>query len=397
MDKDKILNDIFENDPLGLLNVKPKKSSVRTSDERLASSFDEINDFIDKNGREPEPNNDPIERQLYSRLYGLRENDDKMMALEPQDKYGLLKVEKKEVNSIEDILGDDMLDLLGGDDEGLFDFNHTPKDFQRAESDFVARRKPCKDFDQFEPTFKGVQQDLASGKRKMFDFREDNLQEGAFYVHNGILMLLESVDISQHEKTFATGKRNRKDGRTRCIFENGTESNMLYRSLAKILYDNGKVVSHNEEKTNEDFLKEYSNIGEEDEVVGYIYVLKSKSTVTEISSIENLHKIGYSKIDVQERIKNAENETTYLMAPVKIEGAWECYNMNPQKFEKLIHKFFGEACLKVDVNDKDGERHTPREWFIVPFEVIEKTIELIITGKILDYEYSVENERIMKG
>jgi hypothetical protein len=397
MDKKKILEDIFSDDPLGLLKVKAKSSTNRTADERLTTSFDEINDFMEKNEREPEPNPGNVsEYKLYSRLKGLRENIDKMMVLEPQDKYGLLKTEKKEIESFDDILGDDSLDLLGDNEEGLFDFKHTPKEDARANADFVARRKPCKDFDQFESTFKKVQQDLASGKRKMFDFREDNLQEGSFYVHNGVLLLLESVEISKEEQTFSSGKRKRTDGRTRCIFENGTESNMLYRSLAKILYTNGKVVSHNEEKTNEDFLKEYSNIGKEDEVVGYIYVLKSKSEVTEISSIENLYKIGYSKIDVQERIKNAENETTYLMAPVKIEGAWECYNMNPQKFENLIHKFFGEACLKVDVNDKDGERHTPREWFIVPFEVIEKAIELIITGRILDFEYSVENERIMK-
>ena len=44
--KEDILKEIFENDPLGLLNAKPKKSAARTSDERLASSFDEINDLV---------------------------------------------------------------------------------------------------------------------------------------------------------------------------------------------------------------------------------------------------------------------------------------------------------------------------------------------------------------
>ena len=129
-DKESILKEIFENDPFGLLNVKPKKSAARTADQRLASSFDEINDFIEKNEREPKPDRTNIsEYKLYSTLKGLRDNEGKMLALEPQDKYGLLNTEKREINSIDDILGDDSLDILGDDSEGLFTFNHTPKDF----------------------------------------------------------------------------------------------------------------------------------------------------------------------------------------------------------------------------------------------------------------------------
>jgi hypothetical protein len=140
-DKASILNEIFEDDPFGLLNVKPKKSAARTSDERLATSFDEINDFIEKNEREPKPDPANIsEYKLYSTLKGLRENEEKMMALEPQDKYELLNIEKKEINSIEDIFGDDSLGILGDEDEGLFDFKHTPKDIDRAKADFLGKR-----------------------------------------------------------------------------------------------------------------------------------------------------------------------------------------------------------------------------------------------------------------
>ena len=70
--------------------------------------------------------------------------------------------------------------------------------------------------------------------------------------------------------------------------------------------------------------------------------------------------------------------------------------MNAKKFEKLIHKFFGHTCLEVDVHDKKGKRHTPREWFIVPLEVIELAITLIISGDIVDYEYDKESEVIIK-
>jgi hypothetical protein len=158
-DKDKILDDIFNNDPFGLLNVKSKTSNVKTADERLSASFEEINEFISKNDREPQPNPSNIsEYQLYSRLKSLREDDNKMLALEPQDKYGILNVEKKEINSIDDIFNDDLLGIFDdGEAQSLFEFKHTPREIARAEADFVARRKPCKNFKDYEEMFKSVQ------------------------------------------------------------------------------------------------------------------------------------------------------------------------------------------------------------------------------------------------
>ncbi|SEH06257.1 GIY-YIG nuclease family protein [Candidatus Venteria ishoeyi] len=269
------------------------------------------------------------------------------------------------------------------------------EDYDRAKSDFIARRKPCNDFDKHKSKFKEIQKDLANGRRKLINFKEGHLRAGDFYVHNGVLMLLEKVNISQKEQSFSSGNRVRKDGRTKCIFENGTMSNMLYRSLAKILHINGQVVTQNIDKVNEDFIEQFSNITNEDEEAGYIYVLKSKSTDEKIISIQNLYKIGYSKIDVEERIKNAEKEPTYLMAPVRIQGAWKCFNMNPHKLEQLLHNFFGNSCLELDVFDEKGKRHSPREWFIAPIEVIEQAIELIINGKIINYKFDTENMTII--
>ncbi|MGB1242783.1 MAG: GIY-YIG nuclease family protein [Chitinophagales bacterium] len=394
-DKDSILDEIFGNDPLGLLSIKPKKSAARTSDERLASSFDAINDFIEKNGREPKADFTNIsEYKLYATLKGLKENVDKMLALEPQDKYGLFSVKKKEINSIEDIFKDDTFDLLGDDSEGLFDFEHTPRNVARAKTDFIGKRVKCKDFDKYQHLFKAVQNDLANSKRKLVAFKEQNLREGHYYVHNGILFLLESITYDRENHYKEDGTRVRKDGRTRCIFENGTESNILKRSVEKNLYANGKAVTENIDKVNEGFTEQFSEITDDDKEAGYIYVLKSKNDKEEIASIKNLYKIGYSTTDIQDRIKNAENEPTYLMASVKIESSWKCYNMNAQKFEKLIHRFFGNSCLEVDVFDKKGIRHTPREWFIVPIEAIEQAIALIISGEIVNYKYDVENEVI---
>jgi hypothetical protein len=396
MDKNSVLDDIFNNDPFDILNVKPKSSGAKTTDERLLNSFQEIIDFVVRHKREPQPNPSNIsEYQLYTRLKGIRENPEKKEQLKDIDTNNLLDFEVKEINSIDDILNDDAFDLFD-DDTDLFDFKHTPKPEDRAATDFVARRKPMKDFDKYEHLFKDIQKDLANGKRKLVDFKMGNLREGAYYVHNGVLFLLEEIQISKKEHYREDGTRVRADGRTRCIFENGTVSNMLKRSVEKILYANGQVVSENIDKVNESFIEKFSNITDEDEAAGFIYVLSSKSKDAKIASIANLYKIGYSKVDVLERIKNAEKEPTYLMAKIKIEGAWKCFNMNPQKLEQLVHNFFGSSCLNIDIFDENKRRHTPREWFIAPLDVIEQTIHLIINAEIVKYSYDVDNKIIIK-
>lgn len=396
-DKDKILDEIFRNDPLGLLNVKPKTSNVKTSDERLSASFEEINDFISKNEREPSPNPSNItEYQLYSRLKSLREDQDKRIALERQDTYGLLKVENKEINSIDDIFNDDLLGIFDdGESQSLFEFKHTPREIARAQSDFVARRKPCKNFKQFEPLFNQVQKDLSTGNRKLIDFKEKNLQSGNFYVHNGVLMYLNKVDFTDDHYVFPSGKRTQKNGRTHCVFENGTESNMLYRSAIRALYESGKIVTRNADESLDTFNQNFQGVTIEDVESGYIYVLSSKSSDPKIIQLKNLFKIGYSTTPVESRIKNAEKEPTYLMAPVHIEAEYKTFNMNTQKFEQLIHNFFGYSCLNFDIYDNNGRRHNPKEWFLAPLNVIDEAINLLISGEIVKYQYDSDLETII--
>lgn len=401
------LDDIFNDEEFHLIEEKKKVSTSSTPDDRLLASFHQINDFFAKTGRTPEANVLNVsEYQLYSRLKSIREDPQKVEMLQSEDVHGLLAAEqdyivgepgeqyKKTIKSIDDILNDD-LDILG-DDEGLFDFKHTPKPEERANADFIAKRKPCKDFAIYEPLLKEVQKDLAEGRRSLIDFKMGNLRERAFYVHNGILFLLEHVNISQKEHYREDGTRVREDGRTRCIFENGTQSNMLKRSVEKILYANGKVVTENSEAVNHSFQESFGAITEEDLESGYIYVLKSRNPDPRIASIDNLYKIGYSRAAVEDRIKNAVNEPTYLMADVEYVAGWKCYNMNTQKFEQLIHNFFGSSCLNVDIFDEKGKRYTPREWFIAPYEVIEQVIGLIICGEVVKYRYDPEEERIVE-
>lgn len=402
MDKEKILEEIFNNDPFGLLKVQVRYSSVRTEDEMLVDKFKEIVLFYENNNHtEPTPNIlDVKEYELYSRLKGLRENPGNIAKLTAIDIYGLLRNEKLEINSFDDIFNDKLFSLLNSDTEGLFDFKHTPKEYDKANTDFIARRKPCKNFKKYEALFKEIQSDLANNKRKLIPFTESLLKPGNFYVNNGILLFLESVDYRKRIWRRGEKEPNRvrefEDGRTRTIFENGTESKMLLRSLAKALIMNGRAVTENIHKVNMDFESTLKSITDEDQEAGYIYVLKSMSKDSRISSMQNLYKIGYSKTDITERIKNAEKEPTYLMAPVDYIAGWKCYNMNPQKFEQLIHNFFGKSCLEVDVFDEKGKRHSPREWFIAPLEVIEQAVDLIINGKVVSYKYDPENMTIIK-
>jgi len=102
------------------------------------------------------------------------------------------------------------------------------------------------------------------------------------------------------------------------------------------------MISENSDKVNTEFVERFNNVNNEDEAAGFIYILRSKSDKPEIKELNNLFKIGFSKTSVEERIKNASLEPTYLMADVKIVMAYQCYNMNPQKLEKLVHGFLVE-------------------------------------------------------
>jgi hypothetical protein len=396
MDNKKKLLDIFKDDPLGILDVKPSNSSTKNEKDRLEESFQEILDFFKQNKREPQIGNTVQEASLYFRLKAIRENPDKKVLLSKLDKYGLLsKPVEKEIKTIEDIFNNDTLGILDDGAESIFTFKHVPKPDTRESADFIANRKPCKNFAKYEHLFKAIQSDLSTGKRNLVNFSETSLKEGNFYVNNGILLYLEKVNLDVVSQQYKSGSRVRKDGRTKCIFENGTQSNMLYRSLYKALLSNGKTVTKTQEEITDEFNKKNNTITEEDKECGFIYVLKSCSKEQKISTIQNLYKIGYSNIPIEERIKNAEQEPTYLMAPVKIVTTFKCYNLNPQKLELLLHNFFGDSCLNIDVFDNSKKRHTPREWFIAPLNVIEQAIEFIISGEIVDYKYDKKNQEII--
>ncbi|CAM4349619.1 GIY-YIG nuclease family protein [Zobellia roscoffensis] len=398
MSKKKLsLDDIFNDDEFGILDSKPKNSNVKSEDERLIESFEEINAFFEKNDREPEATN-VTEFKLLSRLKALRKDAKKVEILKPYDTHNLLNT-KEEVKSVADILNDDDLGILDTEETAsIFKLKNVPSSTERNSTDFVAQRKPMsnKEFKDYEPMFKEVHKELREGKRslKTFTSSEKNLKKGAYYILDGVLLYLEEVDVELQEVELETGNRVRKDGRTRIIFENGTKSNMLFRSLGKQLLDSGKIVTHSYETDESTLFNNTNAVNEEDLESGWVYILKTKSTNPEIASLKNLYKIGFSTVPVEERIKNAHKEPTYLMADVAIVDGYKCYNMNTQKFEHLLHRFFAQVCLNVDVFDEKGRRITPREWFVVPLPIIQKAIQYIISGDIVNWEYDSQLESL---
>ncbi len=163
---------------------------------------------------------------------------------------------------------------------------------------------------------------------------------------------------------------------------------MLYRSLAKALYKDGRIVSETNEQENSNFYTNFGGITEDDTSTGYIYILKSQSKDPRIQSLDHLYKIGFSTTKVEKRIANAKKEATYLMANVEVIAEYQVFNINPQKFEYYLHAFFGESCLDLLVADKDGKNHQPKEWFIAPLEVIQEAVELLVNGQIMSYQYN---------
>jgi len=393
------LDDIFNDDEFGLLDSTPKTSNVKTADQRLVDSFEEINAFVDKNGKEPNTSS-MSEYGLFARLKNIRENEQQKIYLKPFDRHNLLGEVEIPKTSIDDILNDDEFGLLETDsDLSIFKYKHISKEEEREKADYIAQRKPLKEaeFKQYEAMFQKVHQEIKEGKRQIKPFHniEKNLHVGNFYLIDGVMLYLREAELEKSVRELKSGDRERVEGRTFTIFENGTYSNMLFRSLGKQIQKSGRLITNTQEEINNELFINAGMVKKEDIQTGWIYVLKSKSSHSGISAIENLFKIGFSSTHIDERIKNAKNEATYLYADVTKVSSYACYNRNADRLEQLLHRFFAEACLNIDIEIIKGKRITPREWFIVPFEEIERAIELILNKQIVNYKYDKEIEKIV--
>ena len=378
---DEELEKLIAADDLGLTKPKPKRTPQTTEEERLLEGFQELIRFVETTGAAPvELGAGMNERLLFTRLIAIRKNPAQCERLLPFDEYGLLRGEiaapVKESATIDDILDDAFLDSIEAGAPDIFTIKHIPLAKDIVAPDYVAQRKPCKDFAVFEEQFQDCQREIKVEKRLLLPFaNEQQIEVGKFYVLRGILLLVTEVG----ERVEKNGKWN---ARLRCIFENGTESDMLLRSLASELYKDGRRVTELDEKALNAML-----VTDDDKAAGFIYVLRSLSEHPDIKAVPNLYKIGLARRSIETRIQNAENKPTYLMAPVALVSSFQCYNVNLPKMENLLHRFFDHATAKVQVQDLEGNYSTPKEWFSVPLATIEAAVRLLISGEIVNYVY----------
>ena len=375
-----VLREMIAEDEFGLLN-QPVKQAPMTADDRLLASFEEINSFIDQNGREPGSSaKDVGEIKLGMRLEKMRLNPDHREALAGSDRHGLLK-EPEPPESLEEALESDVLGLLDTDN-GLLAPRHIPTVTSTPER--IAKQTRCEDFERFEPLFVQCHAEIKSGKRTLLPVRKKaSIKQGGFFVLRGVLVYVDEVgkEIKKAAKI--------SDARLRCIFENGTESDLLLTSFRKGLQENGRLVTEPNEKT-------LQMMGlDPNTPKAQVYVLKSLSDDPELAKIPDVYKIGSTNQGTEKRIANAETQTTFLGAPVEIVAEWEVPAGIEKGIEGMLHTLFREA--RIDIRfERDGLVETKaREWFSVPLPVINEAIELIQTDAIVNYGYDAEKRALV--
>lgn len=373
---------LLDSDPDGLLDA-PEQAPRITADDRLKRGFLEIVEFRRTYDRLPSSTTREIaERKLGARLDGIVADDERIAVLKPLDEFGLLDIPEPPV-SFEDLLGGEGLDLLA-DESGLLDVSDLPVRRQVYDFEGAARREKARDFEQFEPLFKQKHAELMEGSSKLLPYPGmAHIAPGAFFVLNGIMLFVAEVGEPEYKKT--TVRENKRE-RLRCIFENGTESSMYRQSLAIRMSDNdGQIVTDTEQP----------EILADDTVSGYIYVLRSRSEDPQITGIKDLHKIGFTRGSVESRIKNAEMSSTYLMAAVDVVASYRTYNLRASALENLLHRLFADVRLSLTQVNRQGRSYDPSEWFVVPRDVIDQAVDLIMSGDIVHYVYDAQARKLV--
>lgn len=399
----KTLDDIFaEDDDLGLLRVSPRPTASSEST-RIGQQFEEICTYIDRHGHAPGDNSADRkvgvnERMLALRLKAYRDNIELCQQLRPFDRHGLIALLTEDApvkglpQTLDDILESDDELLTTPSDDIFVMRNAKPNSLARP--DKVSERKPCVDFESFKPLFDACAADLVSGTRKTMPFaNEQEIKAGNFFILNGITVFVSEVN----DPHFRNGKRN---ARLRLIFDNGTEGENLLRSLATELYKDPSGRRISDPSSGPLFGSGPSTetiAAPSERQTGIIYVVRSLSCSPDIARLDgNLFKIGVTTGTLEDRIRVAADDPTFLLAPVHPVRSFDLVNLNPQKVENLLHRFFAETRLDIEIMDRFGKPFRPREWFLLPLPVIEQAIQLLLDGSVLRHRYDPERCEIVR-
>lgn len=376
---------IAAGDDLFVPVVKPP----RTPADDQARLFLEVVAFRERTGRTPDKNaRSPDEMRLGVRLASFRNDAAKVEKLRHLDQYSLLDtpsaltVSDTIPTSIDDLIaaGDD---LLSTPDDHIFEFRETPAPQPKAETDTIAERIVCKDFEAFQPIFDTCIADIANGARSTVPTSSTyQIEVGDIFIVDGALAYIAEVD--RHTRN------DRDDARLRIIYDNGTESDHLLRSFGKALYraENSRRV----QKADAGQLF----AGGKPPVTGCVYLARTLSTDSALADLAgHMVKIGSTMGSAARRIAGAANDPTFLLAEAKIIGEFETRGVPPSKIEKLLHRFFGNACVNVQLPDRFGRTVDPREWFLVSPSSVEEAVRLIATKSLHLYRYDLAEDCII--
>lgn len=368
------------------VEVEAKKDTGRTvREERVIAGFEEIQRFVDQHGHPPRHGED---RDIFERLYAvrldrLRELADCRAILLQFDRQGLLTTAAPTPAVAPDDLDDDaLLAELGVDSatDEISELRHVRSAADKRAAEEIANRDPCPDFDEFKPLFAKVKQEIAEGIRQTRPFElKAEIRPGAWFIVGG-----QMAYVADMGEVFSNAQ-GRTDSRLRVIFDNGTESNLLMRSLQRALHKDEAGRRIADPVAGPLFAGEMEDGDLES---GTIYVLRSKSDAPKIvASRDVLHKIGVTGGKVETRIANARLDPTFLMADVEIVATYKLSNISRTRLENLIHRIFDPARLDIEIKDRFGNPVIPREWFLVPVFVIDEAVERIKDGTIINYRY----------
>jgi hypothetical protein len=378
------------------VEVETKRQGSRTArEERIIAGFEEIQRFVAEHGRTPLHGED---RGIFERLYAvrldrLRELEEARSLLAPLDHQGLLNAEAWQGAPIpDDIADEELLAQLGIEDEaaaGITALRHVRTAAEKREAEEVASREKCEDFARFKPLFERLQKDLDSGVRETRPFASDaTIQQGSWFILGG-----QKAYVAERGELFKN-PQGRPDARLRVIFDNGTQSNMLMRSLERGLQKDEAGRRITDPVAGPLFSGE---TGQDDQATGTIYVLRSKSDHPMVAAHRDLvHKIGVTTMSVEQRIARARFDATFLMADVEVVATYELFNINQTKLENLIHRVFDPARLNIEIQDRFGNPVVPREWFLAPLFAVDEAVSRIKDGTITSYIYDPAIARLRK-
>lgn len=380
--------------------AQPGKARGRSPrEERIIAGFEDIQRFADEHGRAPQhgEDRDIFERLCAVRLDRLRSLEECRTLLLPFDRSRLLDVLQSNLPTPADEMDTDalMAELAGaaGDSE-ITELRHVRSTAEKRAAEEIANREPSPDFARFKPLFEQVRLDLDQGMRTTRPFVKDagflkaDITQGQFFILGGQVAYVAEVG-----ETFRA-PNGESDARLRVVYSNGTESNLLLRSLQRALYkdDAGRRIT---DPIAGPLFAEASEEG--DLASGTIYVLRSKSDHPTVAANRDvLHKIGVTGGDVARRIANAKVDPTFLMADAEIVATYTLYNINRARLENLIHRVFEPARLSIEIKDRFGNPVVPREWFLVPRFAVDDAVEKIKDGSITAYVYDPTKARLVE-